>query len=140
MYAVMQTHRNPGILRKMLKKCSTQAIIKEISSCVFYQPKRSLNNGKEKRINKILSDNHQNDEVYLKVCGNTCLLAPIQVVKSLSIQSSLILPKISIRASLFSPHSPMITGFIFDQFSSIPSMVSPSATLNFLPKLIRPKD
>lgn len=56
------------------------------------------------------------------------LFAPIQVVKSSSIHSSLTFPKRSTRASLFSPHSSMITGLRFDQFSNIPWTVSPSAT------------
>lgn len=58
------------------------------------------------------------------------LFAPIQVAKSFSNHSSLTLPKRSIKASLFSPHSSIIMGLNLDQFSNIPSTVSPSATLH----------
>ena len=55
-------------------------------------------------------------------------MAPIQVVKSLLIQSSLTLPNNSIKTS--SSQASMITGLIFPQLSNIPSTVNPSATLN----------
>lgn len=61
------------------------------------------------------------------------LFAPTQVVKSFSIHSSLTFPKRFTRSSRFSPHSSIITGFIFDQPSKIPSMVSPSVTFHIEP-------
>lgn len=56
------------------------------------------------------------------------LFASIQVAKSSSIHSSLTFPKRSTKGSLFSSHSSIMTGLSFDQFSNIPSIVSPSTT------------